>query len=203
MLNKENAWMKLLSEAEKAGIKAYSGSAYESMNKYLRYLQQGFDEADAIRKSFITESRLSQLKDAINGLNKIKLDEDFVLRRGSSIGDIVGLFMQGDYRDNKLLLRGKTAEELNDMFQGAVGNYGAFTSTSSIWDRGFDGDVEYIIYAPKGANASSIMSISRYGTDEGETLLNAGTVVRCTKIEESDGHMGSNIRVFLEIIANN
>lgn len=203
MLNKENAWMKLLSEAEKAGIKAYSGSAYESMNKYLRYLQQGLDEADAIKKSFITESRLSQLKDAINGLNKIKLDEDFVLRRGSSIGDIAGLFMQGDYRDNKLLLRGKTAEELNDMFQGAVGNYGAFTSTSSIWDRGFDGDVEYIIYAPKGASASSIMSISRYGTDEGETLLNAGTVVRCTKIEESDGHMGSNIRVFLEIIANN
>lgn len=200
MLNKEKISMKHLSDSEKAGIKAYSGKSFEAMNSYLRYLQQGFDEADAIRKSYISESQLSQLKNAIKGLDKTKLDEDLVLRRGSSIGDIAGLFMQGDYRDNKSLLSSKTAEELNDMFQGAVGNYGAFTSTSSIWDRGFTGDVEYIIYAPKGTSASSIMSISRFGTSEGETLLNAGTTVRCVKIEESDGHKFSDIRVFLEII---
>lgn len=200
MLNKEKTSMKHLSVSEKAGIKAYSGNSFEAMNSYLRYLQQGFDEADAIRKSYISESQLSQLKSAIKGLDKTKLDEDLVLRRGSSIGDIAGLFMQGDYRDNKSLLSSKTAEELNDMFQGAVGNYGAFTSTSSIWDRGFTGDVEYIIYAPKGTSASSIMSISRFGTSEGETLLNAGTTVRCVKIEESDGHKFSDIRVFLEII---
>ena len=200
MLNKEKTSMKHLSVSEKAGIKAYSGNSFEAMNSYLRYLQQGFSESDAIRKSYISESQLSQLKSAINGLNKTKLDEDLVLRRGSSIGDIAGLFMQGDYRDNKSLLSSKTAEELNDMFQGAVGNYGAFTSTSSIWDRGFTGDVEYIIYAPKGTSASSIMSISRFGTSEGETLLNVGTTVRCVKIEESDGHKFSDIRVFLEII---
>lgn len=200
MLNKEKTSMKHLSDSEKAGIKAYSGNSFEAMNSYLRYLQQGFSESDAIRKSYISESQLSQLKSAIKGLDKIKLDEDLVLRRGSSIGDIAGLFMQGDYRDNKSLLSSKTAEELNDMFQGAVGNYGAFTSTSSIWDRGFTGDVEYIIYAPKGTSASSIMSISRFGTSEGETLLNVGTTVRCVKIEESDGHKFSDIRVFLEII---
>ena len=200
MLNKEKTSMKHLNVSEKAGIKAYSGNSFEAMNSYLRYLQQGFSESDAIRKSYISESQLSQLKSAIKGLDKTKLDEDLVLRRGSSIGDIAGLFMQGDYRDNKSLLSSKTAEELNDMFQGAVGNYGAFTSTSSIWDRGFTGDVEYIIYAPKGTSASSIMSISRFGTSEGETLLNVGTTVRCVKIEESDGHKFSDIRVFLEII---
>ena len=44
------------------------------------------------------------------------------------------------------------------------------------------------------------MSISEYGTSEGEVLLNAGTVARISKIEESDGHMGSKIRVYAEII---
>ena len=44
------------------------------------------------------------------------------------------------------------------------------------------------------------MSVSRFGTSEGETLLNVGTTVRCVKIEESDGHKFSDIRVFLEII---
>ena len=86
------------------------------------------------------------------------------------------------------------------MFAGAVGQYGSFTSTSSIWDRGFSGDVEVVIYAPKGTSASSIMSISNFGTGEGETLLNAGTTVRCIKVEKSDGHKGSDIRVFLEVI---
>lgn len=44
------------------------------------------------------------------------------------------------------------------------------------------------------------MTISRYGTDEGETLLNAGTTVRVVSIEKSDGHQFSDIRMFLEII---
>ena len=200
MLNKERKWMSLIGEAGQQGIRQYSGSSYHEMNGYLRYLQQGFSEEDAIRKSGISSGQLRSVKAAINGLNKVKLDEDFVLRRGSSIGDIAGLFMQGDYRDNKRVLRSKTTEELNDMFQGAVGSFGSFTSTSSIWDRGFSEDVEYIIYAPKGTSASSIMSISNFGTGEGETLLNAGTTVRCVKIEDSDGHMRSSIRVFLEVI---
>lgn len=200
MLEKEETWLELIGEAGKKGIRQYSGSSYEEMNGYLRYLQQGFSEEDAIRKSGISSGQLKSIKDAIKGLNNVTLDEDFVLRRGSSIGDIAGLFMQGDYRDNKSLLRSKTTEELNDMFQGAVGNYGAFTSTSSIWEKGFSGNVEYIIYAPKGTHASSIMGISQFGTSEGETLLNANTTVRCVKIEDSDGHKGSSIRVFMEII---
>ncbi len=200
MLAKENEWMNLMSNAAKQGIKKYSGSSYESMNMYLRYLQQGISEAGAIRKSSISDENLKHIKAAINGLNKVKLDESYVFRRGSSIGDIAGLFMQGNYRDNKEEIMYKTPEELNDMFQGAVGKLGSFTSTSSIWDKGFGGDVEYIFYAPAGTNASSIMSISQFGTGEGETLLNVNTTVRCIKIEASDGHMRSNIRAFLEII---
>ena len=69
-----------------------------------------------------------------------------------------------------------------------------------MYDRGFSDDVEIIFSAPKGTAASSVMSISKFGTGEGETLLNAGTNVIIRKIEESDGHMDSRIRIFMEII---
>lgn len=200
MLDLEKESMKLIGEAGKKGIIKYSGSSYEEMNTYLRYIASGFDEATAIAKSGISSTQLSYAKDAIKGLNNAKLTEDLVLRRGTDLGDLAGAFMQGDFSANKRSLYGKTAEELNQMFAGAVGQLGSFTSTSSIWDRGFSGDVEVIFYAPKGTSASSIMSISSFGTHEGETLLNAGTTVRCVKVEQSDGHKGSNIRVFMEII---
>ena len=200
MLDLENESMKLIGEAGRKGIVTYSGSSYEEMNSYLRYLQSGFSEREAIAKSGISSSELQQVKDAIAGLDNAKLTEDLVLRRGTDLGDLAGAFMQGDFSTNKESLYGKSAAELNQMFQGTVGQYGSFTSTSSIWDRGFSGDVEVVIYAPKGTSASSIMSISRFGTSEGETLLNAGTTVRCVKVEESDGHKGSNIRVFMEVI---
>lgn len=200
MLAKEKEWMKIIGESGRQGIHMYTGSSYTPMNGYLRNLQKGLSEADAIKESGISRSQLKSIKDAIEGLNRIKIDEDLVFRRGSSRGDIAGAFMQGDYRENSALLRSKTAKELNDMFVGAVGTYGSFTSTSSIWHKGFDGDLETIFYAPKGTSASSIMSISKFGTGEGETLLNVNTVVRCVKIEESDGHMGSSIRAFFEII---
>lgn len=192
--------MKLLGKAGQAGIKMYSGSAYSTMNSYLRYLQQGYSEKEAAKMSNISPSKLKAVNDAMKGLSKTKLTEDLLLRRGTDLGDLAGAFMSGDFQSNRSSLYGKTASELNDMFSGAVGKYGSFTSTSSLWDRGFSGNVEIIMYAPKGISASSIMSISQYGTSEGETLLNANTTVKCLKIEESDGHKNSTIRVYMEII---
>lgn len=200
MLDLERESMKLIGEAGKKGITIYSGSSYEFMNSYLRYLQQGLSESDAIDRSGISPMKLKRVKDVIEGLNNVKLPEDLVLRRGTDLGDLAGLFMQGDFVANKRSLYGKSVDELNQMFASAVGQYGSFTSTSSIWDKGSEDEVEVIIYAPKGTSASSIMSISRFGTHEGETLLNAGTTVRCIKVEKSDGHKGSDIRVFLEVI---
>ena len=200
MLEREKEWMKLIGEDGKNGIITYSGSAYSDMNKYLRLLQRGYSETDAIQKSNIPSKALKAVKDAINGLNNVKLDDNYVLRRGTDLGDIAGAFMSGDFYDNKNKLQSMSVEELDNMFSGAVGKLGSFTSTSSLYDRGFPGDVEIIFYAPKGTNASSIMSISQFGTTEGETLLNAGTTVKCTKIEKSDGHKGSNIRAFIEIV---
>lgn len=200
MLELEKEAMKLIGEAGRKGIRTYSGSSYQEMNAYLRYVVSGMDEAEAIRRSNISNHQLMSVKNAIAGLDNAKLVEDLVLRRGTDLGDLAGAFMTGDFSENKRSLYGKSVEELNNMFAGAVGKLGSFTSTSSLWDRGFSGSVEIVFYAPKGTSASSIMSISNFGTSEGETLLNAGTTVKCLRVEQSDGHMGSKIRVFMEII---
>lgn len=178
----------------------YTGSSYDPMNMYLRYLGAGMDERTARTKSGADSYLVGQIDLCKKALKGAKLDQDMVLRRGTDVGDIAGLFMKGNFSDNCDTLRGKTAQELNDMFQGEAGTYFGFTSTSSQWDKGFSGGVEVIINAPKGSQAASIMKISQYGTSEGETLLNANTKVRCDKIEESDGHFGSKIRMFLTIL---
>lgn len=180
-------------------LRLYTGSAYEKMNSYLRYLGSGMDEKEARKKSRITPTQLMAIKNARDGLNSIKTTDSLYLRRGTDIGDLAGL-LPGSFQDNKDKLSKMSVGELNRELSGVVGTYHGFTSTSSLYDQGFMGDVEIIFHAPAGTSASSIMKISKYGTDEGETLLNAGTMVRVASVEKSDGHKGSTIRVFMEII---
>lgn len=199
MLKMEDKVFMKMDPDERNALTVYTGSAYRRMNGYLRNIAAGMSEKDALDKSGATRY-IKDIERCKNALGKSKLEQDLVLRRGTDYGDIAGLFMKGDFESNSYSLRGKSAEKLNEMFQGSVGEYAGFTSTSSQWNKGFTGEVEVIIYAPKGSEAASIMRISQFGTSEGETLLNAGTKVVCEKIEESDGHFESDIRVFLRII---
>lgn len=199
MLDWENRELMKLPNIQLSALKTYTGSSYSKMNSYLRYVGSGMSEREAIRKSRISTSQLEAIKNAREGLNSIKTTEPLFLRRGTDLGDLAGL-LPGDFYDNKDKLRNMSIDELNQQLSGVVGTYQGFTSTSSLWDKGFSGDVEIIFYAPPGTSASSIMNISQYGTMEGETLLNAGTNVRVLSIERSNGHKGSDIRVFMEII---
>lgn len=199
MLASEASSFARMTNAQSAGIKEYTGHYYEEMNGYLRHIQAGKSPAEAKRLSGISGNALKWMRDAQNGLASASTEVDYVLRRGTDLGDLAG-FMPGDFWDNKNSLYGKSVDELNAMFQGKVGTYGGFTSTSSLWDRGFSGDVEMVFYAPKGTQASSVMTISQYGTAEGETLLNSGMQVIIRQVVKSDGHKGSSIRVFAEII---
>lgn len=199
MLELEGDLEQVLGYEGKRGLQVYTGSSYQEMNSYLRYIGSGLDEATAVSKSGISQSQLNHLQNAKKALDSVKTPENLVLRRGTDVGDLAGL-LPGDFSKNKSELMWLSSEELNEKLQGVIGVMDGFTSTSSMWDRGFSGDVEMLFYAPEGTSASSIMSISQYGTGEGETLLNAGTKVKILKIEESDGHKGSNIRVFLEIL---
>ena len=181
-------------------LKVYTGSSYEEMNNYLRLVGAGVSHSEAVGRVGINGSQLDAIKLCHDALTTQALDRDMVLRRGTDVGDLAGLFMQGNFEDNKNSLQGKSAGELNSMFQGQVGKYLGFTSTSSQWDRGFDDEVEILFHAPKGTPAASIMNISVFGTGEGETLLRDDTTVVCDRIEKSDGHKESKIRVFLRIV---
>lgn len=200
MLKIERSTFKKYTEKQVRALELYTGSSYDQMNSYLRLIGSGMSHEEAVLKSHITERQLRAIKECHDALTIQSLDRDMILRRGTDVGDLAGLFMQGDFDFNKASLFEKSAEELNDMFQGNVGKYLGFTSTSSQWDRGFSGDVEIVLYAPKGTPAASIMDISQFGTGEGETLLRDNLTVICDRIEQSDGHKGSSIRVFLQII---
>ena len=199
MLASEATSFAKMTSAQVNGIKKYTGNSYVQMNSYLRKIAAGMSPSDAAYRSGISSAQIRAMNDAIAGLNKASLDTSLVLRRGTDLGDLAG-FMPGNFYDNLALLQNMSVDELNARFAGTVGTYAGFTSTSSLYDRGFSGDVEIIFSAPAGTAASSVMSISQYGTGEGETLLNAGTNVIIRKIEESDGHKGSIIRIFMEII---
>lgn len=199
MLEMEKSSLGSLRDEQLKALKRYTGSSYEEMNGYLRNLGRGMTKEQAKSRSGISDSQIDSMYTAIKALDSIKTTEPLFLRRGSSLGDLAGL-LPGDYSDNKSLLHSMSIEEINEMLQGAVGTYQGFTSTSSLYERGFKGELETIFYAPPGTSASSIMSISQFGTGEGETLLNAGTQVRVISIEESDGHKGSRYRAYLEII---
>lgn len=188
-----------MSDKQSSGIRRYTGSAYTRMNGYLRYRAGGMSHSDAMAKARMDTRLYNEMLDASDGLKAVSTREEFVLRRGTDLGDLAGL-MQGDFDSNRRKLQGMSVEELNKMFAGHVGTYAGFTSTSSIWSRGFTGSVEVVMRAPVGTQGSSVMSISQFGTGEGEFLLNAGTRVRVIKVEESDNHMESSIRVYMEII---
>lgn len=197
----ESRAFKKMEPEEVDGIKLYTGSSYREINSYLRYRAAGKTEAEAIKLSGIDPYKMEALENARNGLLKASLEQDLVLRRGTDFGDLAG-FMSGDFWGNRDKLSRMSVEELNQQFAGTVGVYAGFTSTSSLYDRGFTGDVEIIFNAPKGTQASSIMSVSQFGTAEGGTLLNAGTKVLIRGIEKSDGHMSSRVRIFMDIIGN-
>lgn len=192
MLKKEESSFNKLTSTQRASLRIYSGSAYQQMNGYLRKKAAGLP-------SDISDNLLKDIKNCQKALSKVGFDEDLVLRRGTDLGDLAG-FMAGNFEDNLSKLKTMSLEELKNKFEGTVGSYAGFTSTSSLFDRGFRGSVEMILYAPKGAAGSSIMKISKFGTAEGETLLNADTKIKILKIEKSDWHMESELRVFAEIL---
>lgn len=192
MLKKEESLFNKFTSTQRDSLETYSSSAYRQMNGYLRKKAAGLP-------SDISDNLLKDIKNCQKALSKVGFDEDLVLRRGTDLGDLAG-FMAGNFEDNLSKLKTMSLEELKNKFEGTVGSYAGFTSTSSLFNRGFSGSVEMILYAPKGAAGSSIMKISRYGTAEGETLLNADTKIKILNIEKSDWHMGSRLRVFAEIL---
>lgn len=190
MLDMESRAFAKMTADEKLALRTYTGSAYSDMNSYLRKLAVG---------NSATTKYESEIDLCMSALKKSSFEDTLILRRGTDFGDLAGL-IGGDFRDTKIKLSKMSIQELRDTYVGLKGKYAGFTSTSSDYEKGFIDSVEMIFYAPKGTQGSSIMGISKFGTDEGETLLNAGTQVEIVGIEASDGHMASSVRMFLRIL---
>jgi len=199
MLSMEARAFAKMTNGQSAGISTYTSSAYTKMNNYLRKRATGVSHEAALKSSGMSKRMYNQMLQAQQGLATASTEKKLVLRRGTDLGDVAGL-LPGDFRTNKRKLEGMSINELNKRLSNVTGTYAGFTSTSSQWDRGFSGEVEIIFNVPTGTQASSVMSVSKYGTTEGETLLNSGTMVRIVRVEKSDGHKQSKIRIFMDVI---
>ena len=104
---------------------------------------------------------LDQIKKECKGYVSISQDNPPIYKayiKCGDFGDLAGL-MGGDFGSNMTMLEGLwddimrgafgTKEDgiayLSNQFEGTVGTFHGFTSTSSLWNRGFSGKVEYIL----------------------------------------------------------
>lgn len=186
------------------GLRSYTGAYYSDINAWLRH-ENGFVNMASAHKYNVPDSLARNVKELVDQMKKEKTSEAMMLRRGTNRGELAGLFMQGDFRDNYHALREKSVEELNAAFKGMQGTYSGFTSTSSVYSRGFNDKVEVIFDAPEGTHGVSVLTKSKYGDKEGEFLLAPGTRVECAGIEhfvDNADPWDERIRVFLKIITD-
>lgn len=201
---------KFLNEKQKEAVYSYSTDDFRKYNELFRLRAQGkikeFEEFYNNSSSYIQNNFRVLEKFAIQDAQRTT--EEIIVRRGTDMGDIAGSFMSGDFRENKNKLQNilwdegpeKAVEYLNNNFTNASGVIQSMTSSSSYYDRGFDGSVEVIMKVPEGVRAMGITEVSHYKEGEGEFLIGSNMGVKFIKAEVSDGHFDSKVRVFLELV---
>ena len=175
-------WRKKLTAEEVEGVRTYTGSAYRTMNGYLR---------GRISKSDAGKYYLDSIDMCKKALEKSSLPEEVIVRRGSTYGSI------------KRLLN-ETSKDIMDVskeyqkYIGSVVEDKGFLSTSPDPYGGFSDDVEYIIKVPKGAQAMYVDLMSKH-QGEKELLINAGSKFVIKDIELND--VSNRIKkVFMEML---
>ncbi len=117
------------------------------------------------------------IQNLTTAIDKSPLAEDAWFVRGSDKGGLAGLF-EGDlfsFEEADRLIRTGDTKALEKAFKGQTFTNHAFTSTGIATDAGFDGDVIYKIFAPKGTKAIYAEPASYYGsTINGEELYSKG-----------------------------
>lgn len=169
-------WWDSLTKKEQDGIKAYTGSAYRPMNTALR------------TGNVAGSSYKSQIKAAAKGLHKYQSPHDSVVRRGSSLNSLGSMLGVRDSHHTDWYLDNK------ESFINSVAMDKGFLSTSPDPQGGFDGDVEYRIFVPKGSPAPYIDQYSKHRGEQ-ETLLPPGSQHRVIDIQDED----SKLVVYLEL----
>ena len=175
-------WRKKLTAEEVEGVRTYTGSAYRTMNGYLRGI---------ISKSDAGKYYLDSIDMCKKALEKSSLPEEVIVRRGSSYGSIKRLLNEAS----------KDIMDVSKEYQKYIGTVvedKGFLSTSPDPYGGFSDDVEYIIKVPKGAQAMYVDLMSKH-QGEKELLINAGSKFVIKDIELND--VGNRIKkVFMEML---
>lgn len=170
-------WWESLTKREQEGIRTYTGSAYRSMNTALR------------TGNVVGSNYESQIKAAAKGLHKYKTPSDMVVRRGSNLNSLGSLLGVGDSHTSTSWYLTHREEFIHSMAEDK-----GFLSTSPAPHGGFNRQVEYRIFIPKGSPAPYIDNYSLNRGEE-ETLLPPGSQHRVIDLLEED----SKLVVYLEL----
>jgi hypothetical protein len=154
-------WRKDLTNDEEAAIQKYTGSYYDTMNKYLRDGGSG----KAIKTSDIDDVQARKaIEQTVYGLSKSIVTEDVIVNRGIRVPDSV--------------FAAYTA-----LPEGALIYDGAFMSTSVGPSAAFTGNVVLRIKVKAGQQAGYVANMS-YHKGEREFLIQAGSTMRVDKVHK-------------------
>jgi predicted esterase len=118
------------------------------------------------------------VKNLTTMLDKSELPESVYLVRGSDTNGLAGL-LEGDllsFDDARKLIRSGDSKAIKTALEGQTFTNHSFMSTGIAKDAGFDGNVKYEIFAPKGTHAIYAEPASYYGSTVGmkEELYKVG-----------------------------
>ncbi|GEM_PF-4643191 len=167
-----------LSDAERAGIRSYTGAWYTDMN-------------DALFGGGAVSGRVQQMIDnATSGMNRMASQFNFVAYRGDSPYDMANLL--GGTRDqlrNAAFLRGSIGKTVE--FKG-------FMSTAIHEDYAWTHKgVTTVIKTPKGAKGFFVDPVSA-NQGEKEFLFQRGTKMKVVRIETDSS--GDLKKIYLEVV---
>lgn len=165
-----------------------------------------FDTATFTKKYGVDGHKdyMSVVQNLTNIIDKSELTDSTYLVRGTDKDGFAGL-LEGDlfsYEDAMKILRSGDVNKIRAAFEGQTFTNHAYTSTGISSGTGFDGNVKYEVYAPKGTKCIYAEPASYYGNTvgmkekiykvgqsyssvgrEAEVILQRGTDFRITKID--------------------
>jgi len=158
-----------LTSTQLSKVKAYTGSGYSGLNKYLRDLGDG-----------VTTEKKQNYEDFAKVLNEVLLNDE------TSTNVML-------YRGVKPPAGSDLEKMVNDIKKGNASKYiGAnlkdhgFVSTTVKPGQQFSGGIQLHIKAPKGTKGKYINSYSNYKDIEYEYLLPSGTTFEIEEIRQHD-----------------
>lgn len=190
--------VKKMKEQEFKSIVEYTGSSYYEMNQCLRGQKSLYDRS-------IPDYIEQYIYQAYKGLNICKTKKDMVVRRGSDLRSLQGMF--SSYSSNKKevdkiikeIISGKNKEKYVDNI--VLGDEG-FLSTTPYSSGGFGGQVNYIIELPKGTKGVYVDGFSLHEGEQ-EFLLQAGTkfLLKDIVVSGEDAFSGEKkYEVYLQVV---